>query len=48
MLRDRRFSTRSIVSIAYDSGFGDRSYFNRTFRRRYGTTPTEIRAGATV
>jgi AraC-like DNA-binding protein len=24
-------------------GFGDLSYFNRTFRRRYGMTPTEAR-----
>lgn len=29
--------------IAHDAGFGDLSYFNRTFRERYGSTPTEVR-----
>ena len=29
--------------IAYDVGFGDLSYFNRVFRRRYGATPSDIR-----
>jgi AraC-like DNA-binding protein len=35
-----------ISAIAYDVGFGDLSYFNRAFRRRYGATPSEIRAEA--
>jgi AraC-like DNA-binding protein len=35
-----------ISTIAYDVGFGDLSYFNRAFRRRYGATPSEIRAEA--
>lgn len=35
-----------ISAIAYDVGFGDLSYFNRVFRRRYGATPSEIRAEA--
>jgi len=43
MLRDPRFSARRISDIAYDVGFGDLSYFNRVFRRRYGATPSEIR-----
>jgi AraC-like DNA-binding protein len=43
MLRDGRFGTRSITSIAYDVGFGDLSYFNRAFRRRYNATPSDIR-----
>jgi AraC-like DNA-binding protein len=45
-LTDPRFAARSITSVAFDSGFGDVSYFNRSFRRRYGATPSEIRAEA--
>jgi len=33
----------SISSIAFGVGFGDLSYFNRTFRRRFGRTPSEAR-----
>ena len=33
----------TITTIAYACGFGDLSYFNRTFRRRYGMTPSERR-----
>ena len=32
-----------ISAIAQDSGFGDLSYFNRSFRRRFGMTPSEWR-----
>jgi len=46
MLRDQRFSMLSITSIAFDAGFGDLSYFNRTFRRHYNATPSDIRNGA--
>jgi AraC-like DNA-binding protein len=46
-LRHPRFVTRTISSIASDTGFGDLSYFNRTFRRRYGITPSEARRGNT-
>jgi AraC-type DNA-binding domain-containing proteins len=42
-LSDRRFAIQSISAIAYDAGFGDLSYFNRTFRRRYGMTPSDVR-----
>ena len=35
-LRDPRLASRTVSSIAHDAGFGDLSYFNRTFRRRYG------------
>jgi AraC-like DNA-binding protein len=38
-----RLGARSIAGIANDVGFGDLSYFNRAFRRRYGTTPSEAR-----
>jgi AraC-like DNA-binding protein len=34
---------RSIGNIAYGVGFNDLSYFNRTFRRQYGATPSDIR-----
>jgi AraC-like DNA-binding protein len=43
LLRDQRCANRSITSIAYDACFGDLSYFNRTFRRHYGATPSDIR-----
>ena len=42
-LRDPRVATRTVSAIAGYVGFGDLSYFNRTFRRRYGMTPTEAR-----
>jgi AraC-like DNA-binding protein len=44
MLTDPRFAGRSITSVAFAAGFGDVSYFNRSFRRRFGATPSEIRA----
>jgi AraC-like DNA-binding protein len=44
MLRDRNRINRSVSSIAFDVGFGDLSYFNRTFKKRFGGTPREIRA----
>jgi AraC-like DNA-binding protein len=34
-----------ISAIAFDAGFGELSYFNRAFRRRYGATPSELRGG---
>jgi AraC-like DNA-binding protein len=36
----------SIADIAFESGFADLSNFNRAFRRRYGVTPSDIRAEA--
>lgn len=44
ILSDPRFTHRTISSIAFELGFGDLSYFNRTFRRRYGATPSDVRA----
>jgi len=44
-LQDSSIDT-TIASIAFDSGFADLSNFNRAFRRRYGATPSEVRAGA--
>jgi AraC-like DNA-binding protein len=43
MLTNPRFADCSISSIAFDVGFGDLSYFNRTFRRQYGATPSDIK-----
>jgi AraC-like DNA-binding protein len=45
-LRDRRYFDRKIGSLALDAGFNDLSYFNRAFRRRFGMTPSEVRAAA--
>jgi AraC-like DNA-binding protein len=45
MLTDQGAISRSISDIAHASGFNDLSYFNRTFRRVYGASPSDIRAG---
>jgi len=45
MLRDRRLADRAISWIAFDAGFNDISYFNRSFRKRYGMTPGDVRHG---
>lgn len=36
-------SKSNVSNIAYEAGFSDLSWFNRTFRRRFGITPTEAR-----
>ena len=46
MLSDPLQATHSISAIAYAAGFSDLSYFNRAFRRRYGATPSDVRAAA--
>jgi len=43
MLSDPRRSGDKIATIAYDAGFGDLSYFNRAFRRRFGGAPSDVR-----
>ena len=43
-LRAHTDSDRTISAIAFAIGFSDLSHFNRTFRRRFGRTPTEVRA----
>lgn len=45
MLVDPAGLRQSITDVAYEAGFNDLSYFNRAFRKRYGATPSEVRAG---
>jgi AraC-like DNA-binding protein len=37
-------SRRPVIAIALDSGFGDLSTFNKSFRTAFGLTPTQYRA----
>ncbi len=46
LLADPRYASQKISTIAFNVGFGDLSYFNRAFRRRYGAAPSELRAAA--
>ena len=43
MLTEPRLAQSAVGAIAYDAGFGDLSYFNRSFKRRYGATPRDVR-----
>ena len=43
LLTDPRQIDKTVSSIAYESGFSDLSYFNRSFRRKFGTTPSDLR-----
>ena len=43
MLLSPRFHDQRIGEIAYAVGFNDLSYFNRSFRRRFGHSPSELR-----
>jgi AraC-like DNA-binding protein len=44
MLTDPRRAGQSISLIAFECGFGDLSYFNRTFKRFHESRPSDIRA----
>lgn len=44
-LADPRKREKSIGALAGECGFGDVSYFNRAFRRRFGATPRDVRTG---
>ena len=46
LLRDPRWHQCKIADIAGEAGFSDLSHFSRVFRRRYGATPSGIRAQA--
>jgi AraC-like DNA-binding protein len=48
LLSDPRPGARKISDAAYAAGFNDLSYFNRSFRRKYGLTPTAARSGADI
>ena len=43
MLLDPQMIARTISTIAFAAGFSDLSHFNRTFRRRFGKTPSDAR-----
>ena len=45
LLREATNRRRKVSDIAAAAGFADISYFNRTFKARFGAPPTEIRAG---
>jgi AraC-like DNA-binding protein len=43
-LTDPKSRDQTILSIAMDAGFSDQSWFNRSFRRHFGATPSDVRA----
>jgi AraC-like DNA-binding protein len=45
-LSDPRFVAQSISVVAFEAGFTNQAYFNRTFRSRYGAAPSDVRACA--
>ena len=46
MLADPRNDRMKIIDVAFACGFNEVSYFNRSFRRRYGASPTALRGKA--
>lgn len=44
LLLDPKLSGRTIAALALMAGFGDISWFNQVFRRRFGMTPSDMRA----
>lgn len=44
MLFTPSLNGHSISKLAFEAGFNDLSYFNRTFRERFGCTPSDFRA----
>jgi AraC-like DNA-binding protein len=47
LLADPLQAERTIAALAFAAGFADLSTFNRSFRRRYGATPSDVRAIST-
>jgi AraC-like DNA-binding protein len=45
-LLDPRLDTQAISQISYAAGFVDLSHFNRSFRMRFGDTPSGVRNNA--
>jgi AraC-like DNA-binding protein len=45
LLQSRRHNRLKVSDIALASGFGNVSYFNQAFRRRFGCSPTQYRCG---
>lgn len=48
MLRDPLQGVTRVIEVAHDCGFTDTSTFNRQFRRRFGATPTQVRAAVAM
>jgi AraC-like DNA-binding protein len=46
LLSDPDLAGHTIATLALEAGFGDLSYFNRAFRRRFGRTPSHLRGTA--
>ncbi len=44
-LRDPALAGRGIAEIAFDRGFNDAAHFSRSFRRRFGVSARDYRAG---
>jgi len=43
LISDIGLAAQTISAIAFHVGFSNLSYFNRSFRRRYGMTPSDLR-----
>ncbi len=46
LLRDPQWHRRRISEVAAAAGFSDLAHFSRAFRRKYATTPSDIREAA--